>query len=79
MMGLIDASHSCSQQKLAVGNDVFESEALKNEASENVRNLRIFVNFTVPQRMNECTSSTTTAPKMTWRSIKIKPIDFSCN
>ena len=52
MMGLINASHKCSQQKLAVRNDVRESEALKNEASENVRNLRIFVNFTiVPQCM----------------------------
>ena len=70
MMGLIDASHSCSQQKLAVRNDVRESEALKNEASENVRNLRIFVNFTVPQHMNECTSSTMTAPKVTRLGIK---------
>ena len=70
MMGLIDASHSCSQQKLAVRNDVRESEALKNEASENVRNLRIFVNFTVPQSMNECTSSTMTVPKVTRRGIK---------
>jgi len=70
MMGLIDASHNCSQQKLAVRNDVRESEALKNEASENVRNLRIFVNFTVPQSMNECTSSTMTVPKVTRRGIK---------
>ena len=70
MMGLIDASHSCRQQKLAVGNDVRESEALKNEASENVRNLRIFVNFTVLQSMNECTSSTMTVPKVTRRGIK---------
>ena len=63
MMGLIDASHSCSQQKLAVRNDVRESEALKNEASENVCNIRITVNFTVPQHMNECTLSTMNASR----------------
>ena len=70
MMGLIDASHNCSRQKLAVQNDVREPEALKNEARENVRNLRIFVNFTVPQSMNECTSSTMTVPKVTRRGVK---------